>query len=37
MHLDTAEDSINGLPKELPQDSFLSRLLSLITPIWKDH
>lgn len=37
MHSDTADDSINGLPKELPQDSFLSRLLSPIAPIQKDH
>lgn len=27
MHSDTADDSINGLPKELPQDSFLSSRL----------
>lgn len=37
MHSDTADDSINGLSKELPQDSFLFSLLSPITPIWEDH
>ena len=37
MHSDTADDSINRLPKELPQDSFLSSLVSPITPIQKDH
>lgn len=37
MHSDTADDSINRLPKELPQNSFLSSLVSPITPIQKDH
>lgn len=31
MRSDAADDSINGLPKELPQDSFLPSLLYPIT------